>query len=84
MTGNHTSQIPKGKILCCITGELVKDSSHERNLPMVALRLMREYGYDKTQLARSFPIQMGSTYYYADIVAIHKKTLTSKCMRCLV
>jgi len=60
--------IPSGKIKCFITGELRKDTPQERIRQEVVRSLVKEYKYDKKDIAIEFPIKMGSTTKKADIV----------------
>jgi len=42
-TGGKAIAIPAKQLKCYISGNLVKDSEHERNLQRMAQRLVQEY-----------------------------------------
>jgi len=82
-SGEKTILIPARKLKCYITGKLMKDTEHERNLQRLAQRLVREYDYEYDQLDRKFSVQIGSKRYYPDITAFHRKTLRKSGNVCL-
>ena len=60
--------IPPGKIRCCVTGNLRKDTPEENVRQRWARSLMEEYGYPKTDLGIEIGITMGRQTKRADLV----------------
>lgn len=60
--------VPPGKVRCCITGKLRKDTPEEHVRQRWARSLVDEYGYEAAQIALEFPIRMGVASKRADIV----------------
>ena len=83
-TGEKTILIPPKKLKCYITGKLVNDTGHERNLQRFAQRLVREYNYEYDQLDRKFSVQIGSKHYFPDIVVFHRGAMRKRENVCLV
>jgi type I restriction enzyme M protein len=77
-TGAKTIPIPSKQLKCYISGDLVRDTEHERNLQRMAQRLVQEYDFEFEQLDRYFSVQLGSRHYYPDIVAYEKNVPRKK------
>ena len=60
--------IPRGKIRCCVTGNLYKDTPEENVRQRWARSLMDEYGYPQTDLGIEVGIKMGRKTKRADLV----------------
>src|ERR1039458_8916612 len=52
--------IPEGKIVDFVTGRLMKDTPEEYVRQNVAMSLVLEYGYDRSQIAVEFRIKVGA------------------------
>lgn len=60
--------IPPGKIKCCVSGILRKDTPEEKIRQDIARSLIEEYAYKKTDMAVEFSIKMGSSRKRVDVV----------------
>ena len=60
--------VPPGKIRCCVTGHLRKDTPEENVRQRWARSLMEEYGYPITDLGIEIGVKMGSKPKRADLV----------------
>lgn len=67
--------IPPGKIVCCITGKLRRDTPEEHVRQRVARSLVEEYGYGKKQIELDFRIYIGSKSHPVDIAIFHERKL---------
>ncbi len=68
MNSNITYLVPPGKIRCFVTGKLRKDTPEENVRQRWARSLVDEYGYSKSEIELEFPIRMGTSKKFADIV----------------
>ncbi len=65
--------IPSGKIVDFVTGKLLNDTPEEYVRQNIAMSLVLEYGYDKSQIAIEFKIKVGSSRKRIDIGIFDKE-----------
>ncbi len=59
--------IPEGKLVDFVTGKLLDDTPEEYVRQNIAMSLVLEYGYDRSQIAVEFPIKIGSKTLRVDL-----------------
>jgi hypothetical protein len=66
-TAASLTAIPAGKVVDFITGKLLNDTPEEYVRQNVAMSLVLEYGYNRSQIEVGFKIKLGSGWKWVDL-----------------